>query len=73
MNTKQNLHAKDNTKVKRYVIISIKQLKKELYMLEFAGRFSDPKLMIKQGKYWSIIFKEITTLYEFTYAYGLSY
>ena len=42
-------------------------------MLEFAGRFSDPKLMIKQGKYWSIIFKESTTLYEFTYAYGLSY
>ncbi len=50
MNTKQNLHAKDNTKVKKYVIISIKQLKK-LYMLEFAGKFSDPKLMIKQGKY----------------------
>lgn len=30
-------------------------------MLEFAGRFSDPKLMIKQGKYWSIIFRESTT------------
>lgn len=30
-------------------------------MLEFAGRFSDPKLMVKQGKYWSIIFRESTT------------
>lgn len=30
-------------------------------MLEFAGRFSDPKLMIKSGKYWSIIFREGTT------------
>lgn len=30
-------------------------------MLEFAGRFSKPELMIKQGKYWSIIFRESTT------------
>ena len=30
-------------------------------MLEFAGRFSKPELMIKQGKYWSIIFREWTT------------
>lgn len=30
-------------------------------MLEFAGRFSDPELVIKQGKYWSIIFREGTT------------
>ena len=30
-------------------------------MLEFAGRFSNPNLMIKQGKYWSIIFRESTT------------
>ena len=30
-------------------------------MLEFAGRFSKPELMIKQGKFWSIIFRESTT------------
>jgi len=30
-------------------------------MLEFAGRFSNPELMVKQGKYWSIIFRESTT------------
>ena len=30
-------------------------------MLEFAGRFSNPNLMIKQGKYWSIIFRDSTT------------
>ncbi len=30
-------------------------------MLEFAGRFSKPELMIKQGKFWSIIFREGTT------------
>ena len=30
-------------------------------MLEFAGRFSDPNLMIKHGKYWSIILRESTT------------
>ncbi len=30
-------------------------------MLEFAGRFSDPKLIIKQGKFWSIVFREGTT------------
>ena len=30
-------------------------------MLEFAGRFSNPDLMIKQGKYWSVIFRESTT------------
>lgn len=32
-------------------------------MLEYAGRFSKPELMIKQGEYWSIVFREgITTL-----------
>lgn len=32
-------------------------------MLEFAGRFSNPDLVLKQGKYWSVIFREgITTL-----------
>lgn len=30
-------------------------------MLEYAGRFSKPELMIKQGKYWSIVFRESTT------------
>ncbi len=30
-------------------------------MLEFAGRFSKSDLMIKQGKFWSIIFRESTT------------
>ena len=30
-------------------------------MLEFAGRFSKPELMIKQWNYWSIIFRESTT------------
>lgn len=30
-------------------------------MLEYAGRFSKPELMVKQGKYWSIIFREGTT------------
>ena len=30
-------------------------------MLEFAGRFSNPNLMIKQWKHWSIIFRESTT------------
>lgn len=30
-------------------------------MLEFAGRFSNPNLMIKQGKHWSIIYRESTT------------
>ncbi len=30
-------------------------------MLEFAGRFSKLELMVKQGKYWSIIFRESTT------------
>ena len=27
-------------------------------MLEFAGRFSDPKLLIKNFKHWSIVYKE---------------
>ncbi len=36
-------------------------LVRRFFMLEFAGRFSDPKLMVKQGKYWSIIFRESTT------------
>ncbi len=27
-------------------------------MLEFAGRFSDPALLIKNFKYWAIVFKE---------------
>lgn len=27
-------------------------------MLEFAGRFSDPKLLIKNFKYWAVVFKE---------------
>ncbi len=32
-------------------------------MLEFAGRFSDPNLVLKQGKFWTIIFREnIVTL-----------
>lgn len=30
-------------------------------MLEFAGRFSDPNLVIKQGKYWTIAFRWGTT------------
>lgn len=30
-------------------------------MLEFAGRFSNPNLIIKKGEYWSIIFRESTT------------
>lgn len=30
-------------------------------MLDFAGRFSKPELLIKQGKYWSIVFRESTT------------
>ena len=30
-------------------------------MLEFAGRFSNPDLLIKQGKFWSIVFREGTT------------
>lgn len=29
-------------------------------MLEFAGRFSNPDLMIKQGKYWSVIYRDGT-------------
>ena len=29
-------------------------------MLEYAGRFSDPKLVIKQGNYWSIVYREST-------------
>lgn len=28
-------------------------------MLEFAGRFSDPKLLIKTFKHWSIVYKEM--------------
>lgn len=30
-------------------------------MLEFAGRFSNPRLVVKTGKYWSIVFREGTT------------
>lgn len=30
-------------------------------MLEFAGRYSNENLMVKQGKYFSIIFREATT------------
>ena len=30
-------------------------------MLEFAGRFSKPELLIKDFKYWAIIFKESPT------------
>ncbi len=30
-------------------------------MLEYAGRFSKPELLIKKGKYWSIVFREGTT------------
>ena len=28
-------------------------------MLEFAGRFSNPELLIKSFKYWSVVFKEM--------------
>lgn len=27
-------------------------------MLEFAGRFSDPSLLIKEFKYWAVVFKQ---------------
>ncbi len=27
-------------------------------MLEFAGRFSDPSLLIKEFEYWAVVFKE---------------
>lgn len=27
-------------------------------MLEFAGRFSDPNLLIKDFKYWAVVYKE---------------
>lgn len=27
-------------------------------MLEFAGRFADPKLLIKKFKHWAVVFKE---------------
>lgn len=30
-------------------------------MLEFAGRYSNPNLLLKKGKYWSVIFRESTT------------
>lgn len=30
-------------------------------MLEFAGRFSKPELLIKQGKFWSVVFRESNT------------
>ena len=30
-------------------------------MLDFAGRFSNTELLIKQGKYWSVVFRESTT------------
>ena len=28
-------------------------------MLEFAGRFSDPKLLINDFKYWAVVFKQL--------------
>lgn len=28
-------------------------------MLEFAGRFSNPKLLVKSFKHWSIVYKEL--------------
>lgn len=31
-------------------------------MLEFAGRFSDPNDVIKQFKYWTVVYRECTTL-----------
>ena len=33
----------------------------ECSILEFAGRFGDPKLLIKQGKHWSVVFGDGTT------------
>ena len=32
-------------------------------MLEFAGRFSDPKLLIKSFKHWSIVYKELPSTF----------